>query len=234
MNIQQSVLHVERNNFHVTVPKHACDNIIQFPRPARMELPQEEMAALLLQVASLRDRNAFLQLFRHFAPRIKSFLMSKGLSDQSADDILQEVMLAVWQKAVSYKPEKAAVSTWVFTIARNKYIDLLRRDERRKESSIESFTANSADHSGDAPDFQPEDREALTADDKVMQQQRASAVKQALSRLPEEQQAVIVLSFIQGLAHGEIAQHLDLPLGTVKSRIRLAFKHMRGELGEVL
>jgi len=110
----------------------------------------------------------------------------------------------------------------------------LRRDERRKETSISSLGARTGGSTEDEPDFQPEDTEALTADDQVLQQQQSVAVKEALSRLPEEQQAVIVLSFMKGLAHGEIAEHLGLPLGTVKSRIRLAFKHMRAELGEAL
>ncbi len=97
---------------------------------------------------------------------------------------------------------------------------------------MQSFGIRSGDDPDDGPDFEFEDRDAATADDRVMQQQRAVAIKEALSRLPEEQQTVIVLSFIKGLAHSEIAEQLGLPLGTVKSRIRLAFKHMRTELGE--
>jgi RNA polymerase sigma-70 factor (ECF subfamily) len=220
------VIKLQDNMPSAVVSGYADANIIQFPGPVLMEIPKQDMAELVARVSDQRDRQAFIKLYQHFAPRVKSFLMGKGLSEQPAEDVLQEAMLAVWQKAGSYKPEKAAVSTWIFTIARNKYIDLLRRDERRKESSIDSFGTNS-----EGPEFQLAD-DAPIADEQVIQEQRNEVVRAALSRLPHDQQGVIAMSFIQGLAHGEIANILGLPLGTVKSRIRLGFKRMREEIGE--
>jgi RNA polymerase sigma-70 factor (ECF subfamily) len=220
------VIKLQDNMPSAVVSGYADANIIQFPGPVLMEIPKQDMAELVARVSDQRDRQAFIKLYQHFAPRVKSFLMGKGLSEQPAEDVLQEAMLAVWQKAGSYKPDKAAVSTWIFTIARNKYIDLLRRDERRKESSIDSFGTSS-----EGPEFQLVD-DAPIADEQVMQEQRNEVVRAALSRLPHDQQGVIAMSFIQGLAHGEIANILGLPLGTVKSRIRLGFKRMREEIGE--
>jgi RNA polymerase sigma-70 factor (ECF subfamily) len=220
------VIKLQDNMPSAVVSGYADANIIQFPGPVLMEIPKQDMAELVARVSDQRDRQAFIKLYQHFAPRVKSFLMGKGLSEQPAEDVLQEAMLAVWQKAGSYKPEKAAVSTWIFTIARNKYIDLLRRDERRKESTIDSFGT-----SPEGPEFQLVD-DAPIADEQVMQEQRNEVVRAALSRLPHDQQGVIAMSFIQGLAHGEIANILGLPLGTVKSRIRLGFKRMREEIGE--
>jgi RNA polymerase sigma-70 factor (ECF subfamily) len=221
------VIKLQDNMPSAVVSGYADANIIQFPGPVLMDIQKQDMAELVSRVSDQRDRDAFIKLYQYFAPRVKSFLMGKGLSEQPAEDVLQEVMLAVWQKAGSYKPEKAAVSTWIFTIARNKYIDLLRRDERRKESAIDSF-GTSSEGPGDGPELQLAD----DADEQVLQEQRNAVVKAALSRLPQDQQGVIAMSFIQGLAHGEIANILGLPLGTVKSRIRLGFKRMREEIGE--
>jgi len=176
------------------------------------------MVALVVLVAENRDRTAFMQIFRHFAPRVKGFLVGRGLTSHAADDVLQEVMLAIWNKAGSYDPAKAAISTWIFTIARYKYIDRLRRESRHKTDS-------------DDLDLKPSD--APVADDDVLQDQRQNAVQAAIANLPADQQSVIFLSFIKGLAHSEIAEQLGLPLGTVKSRIRRAFARLREELGEM-
>ena len=144
--------------------------------------------------------------------------MNRGRNEQSAEDVLQEVMIAVWEKSYLYNPEKASVSTWLFTIARYKHIDRIRRDGRHRAES-------------DEPDLRASDDPG--ADDDVLESQRAEAVQQAVAQLPADQQTVIVMSFNQGLSHSEIAEQLGLPLGTVKSRIRRAFQRMREELGEV-
>jgi RNA polymerase sigma-70 factor (ECF subfamily) len=175
------------------------------------------MAGLIEQIAQRQDRSAYIQIYKHFAPRVKSFLMGKGLNSATADDVLQEVMLAIWQKPHLYNPAKAAVSTWIFTISRNKYVDRLRREQRQQCES-------------DEPDLRAGD--TMESTDDVLQQQKKNAVHKALTGLCPEQQEVVVLSFIKGLAHGEIAKHLNLPLGTVKSRIRIAFKYLREDLGE--
>ena len=177
-----------------------------------------QMAALIILVAENRDRTAFLQIFRHFAPRVMGFLVNRGLTQHAADDVLQEVMLAIWNKSDSFDPKKAGLSTWIFTIARYKYIDRLRRESRHKTES-------------DDLDLTPSD--APIADDDVLQDQREIAVQKAIAELPADQQSVIFLSFIKGLAHSEIAEQLGLPLGTVKSRIRRAFARLREELGDI-
>jgi RNA polymerase sigma-70 factor (ECF subfamily) len=175
----------------------------------------EELGPLIASIAGQRDRMAFKKLYGYFAPRVKSFLVGKGLTQAAADDVLQEIMLAVWQKAGSYDPAKAKLSTWVFTIARYKYIDRLRHEGRRPTETA---------------DFDLHESENIQSDDEVLQDQRKDAVQVAIANLPAKQQSVIFLSFVKGLAHNEIAEQLGLPLGTVKSRIRRSFAQLREEL----
>jgi len=184
-------------------------------QPAAHALSAEALLPLIAAIAEQQDRQAFEQVYGFFAPRVKSFLVGKGLTQAVADDVLQEVMLAVWQKAGSYDAEKAKLSTWVFTIARYKYIDRLRHEGRRPTESA---------------DFDLHEAENTVSDDEVLQEQRHDAVQAAITKLPANQQSVIFLSFIKGLAHSEIAEQLGLPLGTVKSRIRRAFAQLREEL----
>jgi RNA polymerase sigma-70 factor (ECF subfamily) len=173
---------------------------------------------LLGRIARQRDRSAFIEVYEYFAPRVKSFLLGQGVAPAEADDVLQEAMLAVWNKAGQFDPAKAAPSTWIFAIARNKRIDRVRR-------------AMKPELDPDEPSLQPAAPDA--AEDELLQGQRKAAVATALAELPEDQRTVIQLSFMNGLSHGEIAERLGLPLGTVKSRIRLAFGRLRNELGEM-
>jgi RNA polymerase sigma-70 factor (ECF subfamily) len=213
----------------------ACESavILTFPRPGREAAEtmtaspvqastgadnNKDFAPLIARISEQRDREAFVEVFRYFAPRVKSFLINRGRNQQSAEDVLQEVMIAVWEKAYLYNSEKASVSTWLFTIARYKHIDRIRRDGRHKTES-------------DEPDLRPS--EEPEADAEVLQSQRAEAVRKVVATLPQDQQTVIAMSFNQGLSHSEIAEQLGLPLGTVKSRIRRAFQRMREELGEL-
>ncbi|MAO57174.1 MAG: RNA polymerase subunit sigma [Rhodospirillaceae bacterium] len=175
------------------------------------------MDQLLVAVATTRDRAAFRELFDYFAPRIKSFLMRQGLDAQAAEDVVQEAMVRVWQKAHQYDPAKARASTWMFTIARNLRVDFLRKSKRPEPN---------ADDPALVPDAQPGGF-ALAA-----QAQDAARLKAALGDLPDEQRVVLELSFFEEMPHPEIAEHLGIPLGTVKSRIRLALKRVRSELGE--
>ena len=179
------------------------------------EKTASDMAALLQAVAKHRSRGAFQQIFHHYAPQVKAFLINRGLSHAAADDVLQEVMLGVWKKAGSYDPEKAKVNTWVFTIARYKYIDRLRHEGRRPTETA---------------DFDLHEADSELSDDGVFQAQSQDAVKVAINNLPEDQKSVIFLSFVKGLSHSEIAAQLVLPIGTVKSRIRRAFAQLRTEL----
>jgi RNA polymerase sigma-70 factor (ECF subfamily) len=179
---------------------------------------KSDMPRLMSLIAHQRDRSAFIQVYQYFSPRVKSFLLGKNLAPQLADEVLQEVMLAVWQKAHLYSSEKAAVSTWIFTIARNKHVDRIRQ-EKFPNLDVED------------PSLRPADAEEV--EDECLTMERSQAVQQALSNLPKDQYEVIYMSFMQGVSHGDIGERLDLPLGTVKSRIRLGFKRLRGELQEL-
>lgn len=185
-------------------------------------LDKGDMPGLVMAIADRRDQAAYRRVFNHFAPRVKSYLLGLKLNPEQADDVLQEVMIAVWNKADSYRPEKAAVSTWIFTIARNKHIDRIRRHKYQTYETAEDDAPEA-----DAPESDLADQQLLTL-------QRKQAVQAALSELPEEQKTVISMSFLRDMAHGEIAAALDLPLGTVKSRIRLGFQRLRQELGDKL
>lgn len=174
-------------------------------------------SALIVAIARERDRAAFALLFRHFAPRVKSYLLRLGLPEAAAEDLAQETLLRVWRKAERFDPAKAEASTWIFAIARNLRIDALRRGARPEveEAVLEAME-----------DEQPRADEALSA---AQQRERVQA---ALRTLPAEQAQVVQLSFFDDRSHGEIAARLGIPLGTVKSRLRLAMTRVRAFLGE--
>lgn len=171
---------------------------------------------LVIKVAQKRDRAAFKQLFVHFAPRVKSYLLKLGLDDHKAEDLAQDVLVTVWIKAEQFDPKKAKLSTWIFRISRNKFIDLTRKQKYPE--------VNADDH---LPDMVASEE----TDKPVEAMQTASIVNTALTKLNPDQQRVIKLSFYEEMSHSEISAHLSLPLGTVKSRIRMAFQALRKELG---
>jgi RNA polymerase sigma-70 factor, ECF subfamily len=173
---------------------------------------QVEFADLLLRVGTSRDRAAFAEIFDYFAPRLKSFMMRKGASAELAEDLVQETMIAVWSKASLYAPERGAASTWVFTIARNLRIDRLRRESSAHFTDLEGFDAPSGDVAGD---------EALN------RSQEDAHVTRALAQIPAEQRELLILSYVEDVPQSMIAERLNLPLGTVKSRMRLAYRRMR-------
>lgn len=178
---------------------------------------QEDQTArrLLSSVAQNLDRSAFGGLFDFFAPRLKSFMARKGASPELAEDLVQETMILVWTKAGMYDPAKGAVSTWVFTIARNLWIDRARRSSLMPLSDIGDY---------DAPSGEPGSDEILT------RKQEARLVSQALAEIPAEQKEPLMLSFVDDLPQSEIALRLNVPLGTVKSRMRLAYGRLRKSL----
>ncbi len=175
------------------------------------------MGRLLSAVATERDRVAFRSLFEFYAPRVKAFVQSRGASPELAEEVTQETMVRVWQKAAQFDPAKASSSTWVFTIARNVRIDMLRKSGR---------PAPDVNDPSLVPEPEPE------ALQKISIEQEAHHLRQALSDLPSEQRKVLHLAFFEDKPHAEVANELGIPLGTVKSRIRLALKRMRSELGE--
>lgn len=170
-----------------------------------------DWSAVLCAVAE-QDRAAFAALFAHFAPRVKSYMLRLGSDNMHAEELAQEALANVWRKADRYDPSRAAASTWIFTIARNLRIDAFRRRNR--------------------PELDPNDpalvpNQPVSADAVVAQKQDAARIRKALAELPEEQREVLHLSFFDDQTHIEISETLGIPLGTVKSRIRLAFGRIR-------
>jgi len=178
--------------------------------------PQAELFARLLKdVAEHRDRQAFAQLFEHFGPRLKGFMMRKGANAELAEDLVQDAMIAVWNKACMFSPGKGSVTTWIYTIARNLRIDRLRREGSRYFTDIDDYEEASDDPA---------------SDDIVIGRQQDAAVTEALQVLPDDQRQVIVMAFMDDMTQAEIADKLDVPLGTVKSRMRLAYRKMASVL----
>lgn len=186
--------------------------------PDRVAAERDEFANLVAEVARTRDRAAFARLFDHFAPRINAYLLRLGTDNGQAEELAQEVMVTLWRKAHLFDRSKSSVATWLFRIARNRRIDLLRRDRQ-------------ADLDPEDPILQPSAPE--DADDQIDAQRREDKIRVALAVLPSEQVELIRLAFFLGLSHSQIAERSGLPLGTVKSRIRLAFSRLRKALEEV-
>jgi RNA polymerase sigma-70 factor (ECF subfamily) len=158
------------------------------------------------------DRRAFAELFAHFAPRLKSYLLRLGLEAPQAEEVAQEVMIAVWRKADSFDPSQAGVTTWIFRIARNRRIDAFRREHK-------------ADFDPDDPILQPQ---AETPPDAALDAAaREAEVRAALADLTEDQQRLVRQAIYEDLSHSQIASKTGLPLGTVKSRLRLAFSKLK-------
>lgn len=179
------------------------------------EILEAEFRNLMKQVAQNRDRAAFEKLFTYFAPRLKSFMMRKNANAELAEDLVQEAMVAVWRKAVLYQSGKGSVTTWIFTIARNLRIDRIRREVHMPLVELGDYEEASDDPPGD---------------EVLARKQEDSLVSKALGGIPGEQRQILLLSFIEDMTQSEIATRLDIPLGTVKSRMRLAYGHLRRTL----
>ena len=179
----------------------------------------DELCRLVAVIATDRDRQAFALLFKHFAPRLKTYLMRFGTMANSAEEIAQEAMLTVWRKAGSFDPSRGGASTWVFTIARNLRIDHQRRDRRPENLVVDP---------SEEPDHPP------TTETLMIGMERDARVRAALHALSDEQASIVRLSFLSDKPHAEIARELGLPLGTVKSRIRLAMNRLRTLLDDTL
>jgi len=175
-------------------------------------LTSQDQIELLMEIASSGDRLAFERLFRHFGPRLKNFVMRRGLSVTVAEEVVQETMLSVWRKASYFDPARAGVATWIFTIARNLTIDYQRRDRSGVELDEDPSEAPDPPLSGEAM---------------LMADERDERVRAAMTRLSADQLAVVKLSFFSEKPHVEIAEELGIPLGTVKSRVRLAMQRLR-------
>lgn len=171
--------------------------------------------ALMERVAQHRDREAFQCLFLHFGPKIKALMIKSGSDSATAEDLVQDVMLTLWRKAELYAPDRGTVGAWIFTIARNVRIDRLRRQSSRAYEDVADLDLESPEAGGE---------------EETENRQRDTLVGQALAELPPDQRRVVEMSFVQDMPQAEIATALGLPLGTVKSRMRLAYAKLRDRL----
>ncbi len=174
-----------------------------------------DWAALMFRVRDAQDRAAFALLFRHFAPRVKAFLMKSGAPASVAEECAQDVMATLWQKSALYDPARASVATWVYTIARNRRIDMARRDRRPEPEALNW-----------GPQDEPDQADIYQAAEETR------ILSRALAALPDKQRTLIQRAFYGDLSHTEIAAETGLPLGTIKSRIRLALDRLRLKLTE--
>ena len=197
-------------------------------KPLRREMPErspqglrdDPWAARIAAIVARQDRAAFAELFGHFAPRVKAYLQKQGAGDAQAEEIAQETMLSVWRKAELYDTGAASAATWIFTIARNLRIDAGRRERRGGAIRVSDVEA----------EFEVDD--APLADAQLVAAQSEARVRAALKSLSSDQIKVIRMSFFEDRPHGEIARTLQIPMGTVKSRLRLAMNRLRGLLDE--
>jgi RNA polymerase sigma-70 factor, ECF subfamily len=176
------------------------------------------MADLLRRVAERADPAAFRELYETFGPRVKAYMMRKGADAGTAEDLAQETLLMVWRKAALYVHDKGSMTTWVFAIARNLRIDRLRREVPWQE----------------LPEWRlAEPSDEAQPDEAFAEKQRQLRVQAALAELPQDQRQVVALAYIEGLSHSEIAARMGLPLGTVKSRMRIAYQKVRVALEDL-
>lgn len=183
--------------------------------PAASEGQSQEaarFAACIEAIAAHGDRAAFGLVFAYYAPRVKSYLLRLGLDGGQAEDVAQEVMVAVWRKAASFDRRQASASTWIFRIARNRRIDVFRRDQRAQVDAHD-------------PALQPASQ--VQPGDAFEAAERDEALRQAMAELPDDQRALVREAFYEDLSHSQIADKTGLPLGTVKSRLRLAFAKLK-------
>ena len=183
----------------------------------RSETEEGDMARLLAAVGRDASMEAFEVVFRNYAPRIRFYMMRLVRDPQTAEELMQETMMTVWRKAALFDAEKGNVSAWIFTIARNLRIDSFRRTRR-------------ADFDPNDPAFVPDPEQP--ADAAFEAREAEARLHEAMKGLPAEQRDLLHLAFFEEVSHSEIASRLALPLGTVKSRIRLAFGKLRSALGE--
>ena len=183
----------------------------------RDETARRQLTDCVVAIAETGSQAAFATLFRHFAPRVKAYLIRLGVPAAQAEDIAQETLLSVWRKARSFDPTKAEAATWIFAIARNQRIDMFRRER------YPTVGLGPLDLDPTAPE---------TADQLVEATERETRIRASLKTLPNEQADVVRASFFDDKPHREIERELGIPLGTVKSRLRLAMERLRAALGD--
>lgn len=205
------------------MPQTTSSVVSPAPLPVVARTPLEQtpqsLSELLQTLAEHQDKTAFSQLFAFFAPRLKSFYLRGGAGDAAAEEMVQETMLLVWRKATLFNPAIAGASTWIFAIARNQRIDRIRRERRFIQLEDHMLDDEEADD--------PKGEETVYA------AQSEARLHDAIQDLPPQQVKVLQMSFFENKSHSEIAEMLKLPVGTVKSRLRLAFGKLRTSLEDI-
>lgn len=176
-----------------------------------------EQTLWMLAIRDDRDKRAFGLLFDHFAPRLKGFVIRGGARAGQAEDIVQDVMLTVWRKAHLFDPERAQVSSWIYQVARNRQIDIIRKEGRPLPEALKA----------EAEEVEPDAGQVLELE------QETSVLRAALARLNPDQREMIEKAYLGELTHADIAEDTGLPLGTIKSRIRLGLQRLRHELKDL-
>jgi RNA polymerase sigma-70 factor (ECF subfamily) len=199
---------------HATVKEHPVTTLD--PTPANSEGRKDPWSQLLQKVGKHQDRAAYHALFEHFGPQIKYYAMANGMAGQS-EELVQEVFVSIWRRSSLYDWRKAAASTWIFTIARNQRIDMLRK-KQRSSAEITVETEDLWQIPGD------NENEPVTSLHRIMSERR---VRESLSQLPQEQVTVIAKVYMENKSHQRVADELNIPLGTVKSRVRLALNKLK-------
>lgn len=184
---------------------------------AAAAMPEVDERELMRAIARERDRAAFACLFDRYAPKVKAFLLRGGLDSAVSEELVQDIMLTLWRRADTYDPSQAGVATWIYAIARNRRIDYFRRTR---------------DLGAEATEISEEGDPEAASDRIIERRQEHDRLRAALADLPAEQADVLRRAFFEHKSHSEIAKECSLPLGTIKSRIRLAMVHLRRALEE--
>ncbi len=188
--------------------------ITRRPRP-ELHRHGDDRTTLLLRIKNARCEKAFNRLYEYYSPRLGAYLRQKGAPDRISQEIAQDVMARVWEKAGQFDPRYANASTWVFTIARNRYVDILRKEQRSVVDPDDPLLVQ------DVP---------AAADDGLEDKDKRRTLSKAISELPDLQAEVLSLVYMNGLKQREAAEKLDIPLNTVKSRLRIALEKLRNVL----
>ena len=210
--------HIETSSVSATARNIGAERLLQkrkaFMTNSSNTTDGPDWVVVLTAIARGQDQEAFSALFRNFAPKVKAFLLKSGADESLAEEVMQDVMGTVWRKAEQYDPARASVATWIFTIARNRKIDLLRKYARPQPEDLPW-----------GPEEEPDQEDVLGL------QQDSARLVEALNSLPAKQRELIERAYYGDLSHSEIAAETGLPLGTIKSRIRLALDRLRHKMG---
>ena len=194
--------------------KQVADNVQSIGGGAANDAAVERQAEtnLLVKLQTQQTSAVFDELFRRFAPKLKSYLISLGSAHDIAESVVQDVMTTVWTKSHLFNAEKASARTWIFTLVRNRYIDL-KRAEARQSKAYDLYAESGV--------------ETETSSEIQLNHTAGQEISLLLEKLPKEQAEILLMAYVEGKSHREIAEQLGVPIGTTKSRVRLAFQRLR-------